>query len=737
MIYSDEKLEKITMIMHSGFEDLCQEEALQCGAKQANIKPGKVELIAPIETAYKLCLYSRYASRILLELASIQAGDKDQFYNEAVQIAWEDEIPDGATIAIDCRIHSTRNTTLTHSMFAAQLLKDAICDRMREKTKKRPSVDPKFPHLRFSLTIRQTQCRIALDFSGEPLHKRGYRKAMTTAPLKENMAAAILKRGGWEKAAREGRLFLDPMCGSGTFAIEAAFMAGGIAPAIHRSFFGFLRWKNHAPGLWKSLQEKAKMEFDAGLQKINPIVAVEIDSEAYRAAKENIDAAGLKNKIKLIHADIFKINLEECFSEAETANANRLGMIAINPPYGNRISDIRHAEQLCRRIGLEFPQKFPNWKMAMLSGSKELSIATGLRPYKTNGIKNGQIESVLACFDFKDEQQFDYHSEKQEQGREMFLNRLKKKEKQFDRWIKKEKINGYRLYDADMPEYAAAIDCYQTLEEGKHIVVAEYAPPPTIPQQVRSRRLNLILDSVADFFELEPEKIHLKVRKKQKGKKQYEKSRNRFQFYTMEENGLKFQIDFDRYLDTGLFLDHRPVRKQIGKMIAEIKQNEKRTPLFMNLFSYTCTASVYAAAAGAETVSVDLSNTYLEWGKQNFALNKLSLKPHRFFREDALSFIKKEKREFDLIFIDPPTFSNSKKTAKTFSVENDYIEIIQKAGEVLAPKGKILFSNNFRKFKLDFEALKQFQITEISQSTIDPDFQQNKKIHQAWILKKK
>lgn len=731
------QLHSIILTSTLGIEELCRKEAIEHGAIETTVRPGKVEIKAELETAYRLALHSRFGSRVLLEIARFSADNKETFYNQAVEIEWEKEIPEDSTIAIDCRIYSTRNTELIHSVYAAQLLKDAVCDRMRKITGKRPQVDTKHPNIRLALNIRQKSCMISLDFSGEALHKRGYRKQMTTAPLKENLAAAILERAGWKEMAKEGRPLLDPMCGSGTFVIEAAMMAGDIPPGINRKFYGFLRWQKHQPGLWKAIKDQAERNLSRGLSNIPKITAVEIDPRAYEAALENIKAAGLEKRITLLNKDIFDLKIEDCFTYRES-DGLPTGLIAVNPPYGERLSDKRQAEFLCRRIGNELPQNFPGWKMAMLAGSKELSIATGLRPYKTNPLKNGPIDAVLAIYNFLENAADPIKEIRETEGQQMLLNRLKKNAKQHKKWLTQNGISCYRIYDADMPEYSAAIDCYDTVEEGIHIVTSEYAPPPSIPQHTRSRRLNLIIDTIPQFFEIPTNRIHLKVRKKQKGKDQYTKSRDEFNFFTVIEDGLKFHVDFDRYLDTGLFLDHRPVRKLIRNILMEKKSsNPNKTPLFINLFAYTCTASIYAAAAGADTVSVDLSSTYLDWGRKNFTLNRFSTKQHRFFRDDSITFMSKENRKFDLIYIDPPTFSNSKRTAKDFNIEEDYVDLIKQAATILAPEGEILFSNNFRRFKMDYNALSDFELTNISDKTIDPDFLRNRKIHNAWRIKKK
>lgn len=727
---------KIIMISPHSIEDLCRDEAIEIGATNVVLKPGKVEVTGGIDIAYKLCLFSRFASRILVEVDSFIAGNKEDFYKNAVAIEWEKQIPEDATIAIDCRIHSVRNTSLTHSVFAAQLLKDCICDRMRDVNGKRPSVDVKKPNVRISLTIRQTSCSVAIDFSGEPLHKRGYRRMMTQAPVKENIAAAILARAGWRESAKKGYLFVDPMCGSGTFAIEAAYMAAGVAPGLNRSFYGFLKWQKHRPALWQSIVDKARLEASERFFNLIPITASDISAQAINASRENILSAGLEGKINLIQRDVIDLTPQLCFSNEEIDKSEG-GFMVMNPPYGERLSDLKQAEQLYRQVGISIPKNFPGWKLAIFAGSKDLSYATGLKPYKTNPLKNGPISTILACYDLAQQQVNEDNKRKEQEGKEIFANKLTKNSRLLKKWIDENGINSYRIYDADMPEFAVAIDVYNTREDGIHVVVAEYAPPPSVARQNRNRRLNIVLSVVPEFFDIPESNVHLKVRKKQVGTDKYLKNRNEFNYFTTEEYGLNFNIDFERYLDTGLFLDHRPVRNMIRNILQEKASKFPDEPLlFMNLFAYTCTASVYAAAAGADTVSVDISSTYLDWGKRNFRDNRFSLKPHRFFREDSLDFLKRERREFSLIYIDPPTFSNSKKRNKPFSVDKDYEKLIKDASQHLTPNGEILFSNNFRKFKMDYSLFPNLEVKEISEATLDDDFIKNRKIHNAYRIKK-
>ena len=728
----------IAMLMPHGLEDLCKEEIIGFGVSQIKERPGRLEFQSTIDIAYKLTLSSRYASRLLVEFFHCTALTKEEFYTQAITFPFEQHINCDHTIACDCRLYSAKNNPITNSMFGSQLLKDVVCDRLRSKTGKRPNIDIKYPDIRLCLTISKDKWSVALDFSGEALHKRGYKKASVAAPLKENVAAAILKRGNWEKAYSEGWVFLDPMCGSATFSIEAAYMALKISPTLHRNKFGFLKWQYHKAALYKSLKEQAKADFDNRIKTLDGFCAIDIDENAFNAAKTNIKASGLEGKIKLLQGDIFTLTPDKLYNATQLKNANNKGFIAINPPYGQRLEEINKAQYIFREIGRYFPTTFKDYKMILLAGSKELSLATALRPYKTNPIKNGAIDCVLACYDFSDNSITTIDKEKENQGKQMFLNRLQKKQKLFDSWLKKNEINCYRLYDADMPEYSVAIDVYNTQEDGTHLVIAEYAPPSTIPMQTRNRRLNIILESAPQFLNVDHNKVHLKIRKRQKGNQQYQRIRQDFNFYTVKENGLIFKVDFDRYLDTGLFLDHRLMRQLIKSMLQEKQKENPQKPLyFLNLFAYTCSASVYAASTNAITTSVDLSKTYLDWGKESMRLNNIALASHNFIQEDTFTYLKNEKKKFDLIYIDPPTFSNSKKLESDFSVEKDYLQLLLLAAKLLAPKGEILFSNNYKKFKLDFAALDAFKVKEITRTTIDLDFKSNKKIHQAWKISKK
>ncbi len=307
----------------------------------------------------------------------------------------------------------------------------------------------------------------------------------------------------------------------------------------------------------------------------------------------------------------------------------------------------------------------------------------------------------------------------------MFANRLRKNRRQLGKWARRAAVSCYRLYDADMPEYALALDLYQ---DWAH--VQEYAPPGTVDPARAASRICEALHVIPQVLGIPPENVALKVRRRQKGGSQYGRQGIRSEFHTVGEGGLRFLVNLADYLDTGLFLDHRLTRA----MVRDLSKGRR----FLNLFSYTGAASVYAAAGGAAgTVSVDMSRVYLEWGRRNMALNGFAGGPaHRFLQADCLRWLESPPGErYDLIFLDPPTFSTSKRMgARTLDVQRDHVRLIRAAAHLLAPGGLLLFSNNFRQFRMDREALPGLLVEDISASTIPHDFARNPRIHTCWRI---
>jgi 23S rRNA (guanine2445-N2)-methyltransferase / 23S rRNA (guanine2069-N7)-methyltransferase len=307
------------------------------------------------------------------------------------------------------------------------------------------------------------------------------------------------------------------------------------------------------------------------------------------------------------------------------------------------------------------------------------------------------------------------------EGGQMFANRLQKNLKQLGKWVRREGIDCYRLYDADMPEYSMAVDLY-----GDWVHVQEYAAPKSIdPEKAKARMFDAIA-AIPQALNVDKNKVIIKRRERQAGTKQYQRQATQGQFLEVSEGGVKLLVNLTDYLDTGLFLDHRPLRLRI--------QKEAAGKRFLNLYCYTATATVHAAKGGARsTTSVDLSKTYLDWARRNLSLNGFSDK-NKLEQADVMNWLQEDRGEYDLIFIDPPTFSNSKRMEGVFDIQRDHVQLLDLAMARLAPGGVLYFSNNFRKFELDEGLAARYGLEDISATTLDPDFARNPKIHRAWRL---
>ena len=386
---------------------------------------------------------------------------------------------------------------------------------------------------------------------------------------------------------------------------------------------------------------------------------------------------------------------------------------------------------LYRQLGDTLLKQCPGFKFTIITDDPELSKSTGLRAEKINRIMNGPLNCIITHFNLNTESRYQSKSpeeviEKLDDAATAFMNRLKKRLKQLQKYNKKNNITSFRVYDADLPDYNLAIDYY----EGKWIYVQEYAPPSKVDPRVAEQRIRNAMKIIPLVFETNRESIFLKVRQKQKGKDQYERQGDTAAFVVMKENGAKFWVNFHDYLDTGIFLDHRLTRAMIG--------NLSKGKDVLNLFCYTGTATVMAIKGGAKsTVSVDSSNTYLEWMKKNLTLNHLEGTGNEIIRDDVMQWLRHCRKKFDMVFLDPPTFSNKKSTNAVFDIQNDHPELIGLVKTVLRKKGIIIFSTNFRRFKLLTEQLHGFSIEDITESTIPFDFSRNQKIHRCYKLELK
>ena len=702
-----------------GMEYLLRDELVALGALDVREALAGAHFSGTLETAYRASLWSRLASRILLPLAEFDAADDEALYRGVQTIDWSAHLAAHATFAVDA---GTALSKLTHSQFIGLRTKDAVVDQFRQRDGSRPDIDTDEPDIRINLRLRRDRATVSLDLAGSPLHRRGWREEQGEAPLKENLAAAMLLRARWPEVYAAGGALLDPMCGSGTLLIEGALMAADVAPGLRREYFGFLGWQQHDIALWRSLLDEAKQRAETGLRALRPcFFGSDADPRMVQTAKRNAQAAGV--------AGFFTLDKQDMARAAPPPGVG-YGLVITNPPYGERLGDRAEMPKLYRALGDTLRQRFTGWRAAVLAGDLELGRAMQLHADKRYALYNGALETVLLTFDLKPRDETPREPRPLSPGAQMLKNRLEKNVRHLRKRLTREGIHCWRAYDQDLPEYAAAIDVYGDTGGDDHLHIQEYRAPADIPADVARLRLREIARVAGEVLGVPRERIAIKTRERGKGGSKYGQLDQRGEFIEVEEGGLKFLVNLTDYLDTGLFLDHRLVRAKVREL-ADGK-------CFLNLFAYTATASVHAAAGGAlETTSVDLSATYLEWASRNLALNGFTGADHRLMQFDALEFLQRDRGHYGLIFVDPPTFSNSKR-AEDFDVQRDHVKLLEACNERLTRDGVIVFSNNFRRFKLDREALEpHFEIEDWSAPSIPFDFARRADIHGCWLLRRR
>ncbi len=785
-----------------GAASVLADELAQFGAHDIRERSHDVKFQGTLEVGYRACLWSRTATHVLLSLGSVDASTSANLFAALERIDWRDHLAAGATLACEC---SGGNESIRHTIYGSQLLKDAVCDNLRDATGERPNIKPERPDVLLHMHVEGATALVSVNFSGESLHRRGYRAEAGRAPLKENVAAAVLLRAGWPMVFKAGGWLLDPMCGSGTILIEAALIAADAAPALGRDYFGFQGWRGHDAALWERLCGEAR-ERRAARPPRRCILGSDADADAVRMALDNASRAGVP---AWIHVE--KRALSDVLRPA-----SETGLVVTNPPYGERIGAQGGLPELYAELGQILRERFRGWQAAILTGNPPLARNLGVYAKRAHRVDNGTIECRLLRFDLEEASdqrpaaavRADWSARP---GAQMFANRLRKNVDRLERWAEAQHIECFRVYDADMPEYAFAIDLYG--REGRHVYVQEYAAPKTVnPASARERRRE-VLAVLPEVLAVPVQRVHSRVRKPQKGSDQYEKrgtyrdadrvdernksdganpddgrghehydghgagsfesrvhdhngSRVKEQHgsgvngpnrsrgdehhdsksrgdehpdgpehlaarHVVGEAGLKFWVNFRDYLDTGLFLDHRITRGMLREWARDAD--------FLNLFCYTGSATVYAAAGGARsTASVDLSSTYLEWARQNLLLNGFSGDEHELFRADCLQWVESQAvwgPRFDLIFIDPPTFSNSKRMDGVLDVQRDHVGMIRRSMNLLRPGGRLVFSTNFTRFKLDAAALSDLWVEDISAQTIPEDFARHAKIHRCFVVR--
>lgn len=688
-----------------GLEELLKSELDALGAQDLQVVQGGVHFEADDRIMYQSLMWSRLASRILLPLGEFGVYSDLDLYLGVQSVDWTTMFGSDKTFVVH---FSGTNDAIRNSQFGALKVKDAIVDSFTRKNLERPNVDREQADIRINVWLNNDRASIALDLSGSSLHQRGYRQQTGQAPLKENLAAAIVLRSGWQPTTP----LIDPMCGSGTLLIEAALIASDRAPGLLRKHWGFTAWSQFNAALWSEVKTEAQTRARAGTAATEArFFGYDNNGRVLEWAQANARRAGVFELFTFGQQDLLKLK--------NPLSAEVHGTVLSNPPYGERLDSEPALIALHSQLGRIMKQHFGGWNLSLFSASPELLSCLQLRADRQFKAKNGPLDCVQ-----KNYQLAVNSSESANQIAEDYANRLRKNLKKLEKWARQEKIESYRIYDADLPDYNVAVDRY-----ADWVIIQEYAPPKTIDPNKARQRLFDVISATLTVLELPADRLILKTRERQKGKAQYQKLSEKGDYFEVQEFNARFWVNLTDYLDTGLFLDHRIARKMLGQM----SQGKD----FLNLFAYTGTASVHAGLGGARsTTTVDMSRTYLEWAERNLRLNGLTGRQHRLMQADCLSWLNESDENFDLIFIDPPTFSNSKRMEESFDVQRDHMMLMRNLKRLLRRGGTIMFSNNKRGFKMDLEGLKELglQAQDITQKTQSQDFARNRQIHNCWLI---
>lgn len=689
-----------------GLEELLKTELEKLGAVECRVVQGGVHFEGDTRLLYQSLMWSRLASRIMMPLGECKVYSDLDLYLGVQAINWTEIFNPGATFAVH---FSGLNDEIRNSQYGALKVKDAIVDSFTRKNLPRPNVEREMPDLRINVWLNQETAHISLDLSGEGLHLRGYRDRTGIAPIKENLAAAIVMRSGWQA----GTPLVDPMCGSGTLLIEAAMAATDRAPGLHRGHWGFSGWAQYEDAIWGEVKADAQNRARQGLAAYESrFYGSDSDARVIENARKNARRAGIGELITFEVKDVAQLS--------NPVPQGPYGTVISNPPYGERLESEPALIALHSLLGRLLKAQFGGWNLSLFSASVDLLNCLQLRAERQFKAKNGPLDCV----------QKNYHlaentgEAKAPAMAEDYANRLRKNVKKLEKWARQEGIECYRLYDADLPDYNVAVDRY-----ADWVVVQEYAAPKTIDAQKARQRLFDIIAATIHVLGIAPNKLVLKTRERQKGNNQYQKMNEKGDFIEVSEYNARLWVNLTDYLDTGLFLDHRIARRMLGQM--------SKGKDFLNLFAYTGSASVHAGLGGARsTTTVDMSRTYLEWAERNLRLNGLSGRAHRLIQADCLGWLQETDEQFDLIFIDPPTFSNSKRMEESFDVQRDHMRLMQDLKRLMRKGGTIMFSNNKRGFRMDLDGLAKLGLKaqEITQKTQSQDFARNRQIHNCWLI---
>ena len=729
-----------------GLEAVVKRELKSLGYEARVVSPGKLSFVGDERAIVRANLWLRTADRVLVEIGRFDASDFEVLFETTRDLPWAEWISADGAFPVVGRSHQSQLSSVPACQRA---VKKAIVESLRRETQ-RDELPETGAVFKVEIALLKDVATLTIDTTGPSLHKRGYRQQGAQAPLKETLAAAMVQLSFW----KPGRPFLDPFCGSGTIPIEAAMWGRQIAPGRRRTFAA-QQWSRIPQSVW--LEELAAAEAAVLPELDERLVGCDCDFRVLRNARANAELAGVENDIHFQERDF-----------AATTSKRKHGVLITNPPYGERLGLPEEVRELYRSIP-EVLRKLPTWSHFILTAAEDFEAIVQKTADRRRKVYNGRIECTYYQYhgpkarstspeepgsltpevpqnqEKNDPQRsppndsvrpavnrsnkasqppvFGGLTSKGKEQAELFARRLSKRARHLRRWPTRQGITCYRIYERDIPEIPLVVDRYED-----HLHLTEYDRPHDRDPGQHADWLDLMVETACETLEVPRTHAFLKRRQRQRGTTQHERFADENHELIVNEGGLRFITNLSDYVDTGLFLDHRITRSMVRR--------DAEGARFLNLFAYTGAFSVYAAAGNAkETTTVDWSHTYLEWAQRNMELNGFRGRMHRFQREGAFEFIQKLPRrpQFELAVVDPPTFSNSKRTEDVWDVQRDHAALLNEVLARMTPGGIVYFSNNFRRFKLDEAQLHSNQIFEISRQTVPEDFR-NRRIHRCWRI---
>jgi 23S rRNA (guanine2445-N2)-methyltransferase / 23S rRNA (guanine2069-N7)-methyltransferase len=726
-----------------GLEAVTRRELAALGYSGQGIAPGWIRFAGELSALCRTNLWLRTADRVLVQVATFPAEDFEALFETTKALPWHEWLPRDATFPVSGR---SIKSQLSSVPACQRAVKKAIVESLlrSHRTTELPETGPTY---KIEVAILKNQVTLTLDTTGPGLHKRSYRPPQARMPLKETLAAAMVLLSFWDP----DRPLLDPFCGSGAIPIEAAWIGRRIAPGLNRTFAAEA-WPVVPARLWEEARGEARDLRQPPFAE--RLVGTDADAPALDLARRHAEQAGVADQVH------FQPRTFEQLTSKRTH-----GCLITSLPDQQEHGDWQRLEPLYAQIP-EVLRRLPTWSHFLLTGYPRFEALLQKTADRRRKLYNGRLECTYYQFhgppprrdqatlpavaeeDGAEESTavdagpdavaapphtprarptlvpvFGGLTAKAHEQAAMFRSRLEKLARHLRRWPTRQGITCYRLYERDIPEIPLIVDRYED-----HLHIAEYERPHDRDAAQHGDWLDLMARTAAEALDVDRRHVFLKRRQRQRGTAQHEHLSDQHYEITVREGGLQFLVNLSDYVDTGLFLDHRITRSLV--------REAARGARVLNLFGYTGAFSVYAASGGAaQTVTVDWSRTYVEWAERNMRLNGFSGRNHALVRDDAREFVQRLPRSttFDLAIVDPPTFSNSKRTEVIWDVQRDYADTLTRLLQHLTPGGTIFFSTNFRRFKFDPAAIPPAGVIEISRQTVPPDFR-NRRIHRCWKI---